>query len=331
MAHSPSWDSKFYCFTIEMTFNRRPNHRRHIHGVLLLDKPPGKTSNEALQSVKRLFRASKAGHTGSLDPLASGLLPICLGEATKLSGFLLDADKRYWVRCQLGEKTTTGDAEGEVILKRPVGALPTAHLMEILKRFTGDIEQTPPMYSAIKHHGERLYKLARQGIEVERTPRKISVYSMALLRHENDTLDLEIHCSKGTYIRSLAEDIGETLGCGGHVAALRRLGVGPYQNADQMVSLEKLHTLAEQGEEALDNILLPLESALNHWPQITLNEDSTYYLCKGQPVLVPKAPTTGWVRLHNSTGDFLGVGKILADGRVAPQRLMNIRVPEHKS
>ncbi|OQX45033.1 MAG: tRNA pseudouridine(55) synthase TruB, partial [Candidatus Sedimenticola endophacoides] len=210
---------------------RRPRGR-DVQGILLLDKPLGVTSNKALQRVKQIFFARKAGHTGSLDPEAGGLLPICFGGATKVSAYLLDADKRYWVRVRLGETTTTADAEGELLRTRPVEGVTEALLGDALARFRGEIQQIPPMYSALKHQGERLYKLAREGVEVERKPRTITIYELKLLAWESPHLELEVRCSKGTYIRTLAEDIGEVLGCGAHVAALRRTGLGPYREAD---------------------------------------------------------------------------------------------------
>ncbi|MFA7095529.1 MAG: tRNA pseudouridine(55) synthase TruB [Gammaproteobacteria bacterium] len=299
---------------------RRRGDRRNVDGIVLLDKPVGISSNDALQIVKRLFRARKAGHTGSLDPLASGMLPICLGEATKISAFLLDADKYYRVVCKLGERTTTGDAEGEVTSIRPVGDLSLRQVEEALAKFQGEIEQIPPMYSAVKHQGQRLYKLARQGVEVERQPRRVVIHELTLVRYEGDLLEFDVRCSKGTYVRTLAEDIGEALGCGAHVSALRRLGVGPYQEAG-MHRLDSVRELAEEGLEKLDSLLLPIESALEQWPGVRLSEDMAFYLRQGQPVLVPQAPASGFVRLYGRNR-FLGMGEILDDGRVAPRRLM---------
>jgi tRNA pseudouridine55 synthase len=302
--------------------HRQKSNRRNIDGILLLDKPAGITSNDALQGVKRLYRARKAGHTGSLDPLASGLLPICLGEATKISAFLLDADKHYWVACKLGERTATGDAEGEVLERRPVGDLDAPRVEEVLARFRGAIEQLPPMYSALKHQGQRLYKLARQGIEVERQPRPVMIHELVQLELEGDRLELEVRCSKGTYVRTLAEDIGEALGCGAHVNALRRLGVGPY-DSPQMVTLDELRAVAREEPARLDEYLLPLESALAQWPGVSLSEDAAFYVRQGQPVLVAHAPASGWVRLYARGERFLGMGQVLDDGRVAPKRLMH--------
>jgi tRNA pseudouridine55 synthase len=304
---------------------RRRAHGRSISGILLLDKPQGLTSNEALQRVKRLYQAAKAGHTGSLDPLATGLLPICLGGATKFSTFLLDADKRYRVRVHLGVTTTTADAEGEVVSTAPVDGIGEAHLREALNRFLGAIEQLPPMYSAVKHQGQRLYKLARQGIEVERTPRVVNVFGLDLLSVDMPDFELDVHCSKGTYVRTLAEDIGNALGCGGHVTALRRTGVGPYVESEtRFVTLEELERLAETeaGPAAADELLLPLESALGHCPPVRLSEDAAFYLRQGQAVLVPQAPTEGLVRLYDPSRKFIGVGYILEDGKVQPKRLL---------
>lgn len=305
--------------------SRRKPRGRNVNGILLLDKAIGITSNTALQKVKRLYQASKAGHTGSLDPLASGLLPLCMGEATKLSSFLLDADKAYEGVCKLGVKTSTADAEGEVIETRPVPALSEAQLDATLEKFVGDIEQIPPMHSAIKMQGQPLYKLAHQGIEVERQPRQVTIHSLRLTRIESDEFAFELHCSKGTYVRTLVEDIGEVLGCGAHLSALRRTVVGPFElsHAVTMEALER--TAADSGFSGLDSLLIPMDQALEKWPAVHLSENSTYYVRQGQAVQVAKAPTSGWVRLFASNDHFLGVGQILEDGRVAPKRLVNTR------
>jgi tRNA pseudouridine55 synthase len=294
---------------------------RNVQGVLLLDKPVGETSNRTLQRVKTLFRAQKAGHTGSLDPLAEGLLPVCFGAATKISAYLLDADKRYRVRVRLGVNTTTGDAEGEVLETRPTDGVDEAGLRRALDRFRGDIEQVPPMYSALKHQGERLYNLAREGVEVERKPRRVTIHDLRLLSLSLPEFEMDVHCSKGTYVRTLAEDIGEALGCGGHVAGLRRTAVGPFDE-EGMVDMATLERAAEEGFDALDRFLLPVDSAIRDWPAVHLSPDSAFYLKQGQPVLVPNAPTRGRVRLYDPDDRFLGVGEILDDGRVAPKRLM---------
>jgi tRNA pseudouridine55 synthase len=303
--------------------HRRQQNLRRVNGILLLDKPPGLTSNAALQLVKKMFAARKAGHTGSLDPLATGLLPLCFGEATKISGFLLDADKDYRVTCKFGERTSTGDAEGEVVEQRPLDGLSEKQLRKAMENFVGEIEQIPPMYSALKHKGERLYKLARQGIEVEREARQVTIFELELLGFNAPLADIRVRCSKGTYVRTLVEDIGELLGCGAHVAGLRRVGLGPFDNP-RMLDIETLEAVAADGHYALDQLLLPLESGLAQWPDVRLTGDAAFYLRQGQPVLVPRAPTTGWVRLYEGDSRFLGMGEILDDGRVAPRRLMSI-------
>ncbi|MFV2003763.1 MAG: tRNA pseudouridine(55) synthase TruB [Gammaproteobacteria bacterium] len=308
---------------------RRKNKGRNVSGVLLLDKPQGCSSNHILQKVKRLFDAAKAGHTGSLDPLATGMLPVCLGEATKISAFLLDADKRYHLKCQLGVTTTTGDAEGEVVESQDVSAITEQAIKAVLPEFIGEIEQIPPMYSALKHNGERLYKLARQGIEVERKARCITIYDIDYLSlSENDQpennqkrliLELEVSCSKGTYVRTLVEDIAKKLHCGAHITFLRRLSVGPYSG--EMVTFEQLVALKEQGQDALDACLQPIDSGVADWPDVRLGSDAAFYVQQGQPVLVPHAPTQGWVRIYDQS-HFLGLGEIQDDGLVAPRRMI---------
>lgn len=302
---------------------RRQSPGRNVTGILLLDKPLGLTSNAALQRVKRLYRAAKAGHTGSLDPLATGLLPVCLGAATKFSAFLLDADKRYRVTVRLGVTTTTADAEGEVVETRAVAGIGTEQIRAVLPRFSGEIDQLPPMYSAVKHEGQRLYKLAREGVEVERKTRRISIFALDLVAQEGADVVLDVHCSKGTYVRTLAEDLGEMLGCGGHVVALRRTGVGPYlESAGPLVTMAQLEALGEEDYGAMDALLLPQDSALGHWPEVRLSEDACFYLRQGQAVLVPRAPTQGLVRLYDPSARFIGVGEILDDGMVQPKRLL---------
>lgn len=294
---------------------------RPIDGILLLDKPVGASSNAALQAVKRLYGARKAGHTGSLDPLASGLLPICFGEATKVSGFLLDADKQYRVRARLGVKTATGDAEGEVIARSDAPAPPEARVRETLREFVGEREQIPPMHSAIKHEGKRLYELARAGVEVERKPRRIRIHALEFESLRDDIMELRVHCSKGTYVRTLVEDIAERLGTYGHVAALRRLAVGPF-GAQGMHDMRELEARAAEGRAALDALLLPADEALADWPRVDLDADSAFYLGRGQAVQVPRAPTSGRVRVYDEGGHLLGVGEVLGDGRIAPKRLL---------
>jgi tRNA pseudouridine55 synthase len=304
---------------------RPRKHLRNVHGLLLLDKPVGISSNDALQRTKRLYRARKAGHTGSLDPIASGLLVICFGEATKLSAFLLEADKHYRTVFRLGVRTETGDAEGEVIETRPVEGLDRARVEAVLARFRGEIQQVPPMYSAIKRQGRRLYELAREGVQVAREPRTVHIHRLDLLRLDGDLLELDIVCSKGTYIRTLAEDIGEALGCGAHVHALRRLGVGPFHEGQGMHTLDELEARAQEGLPALDELLLPLDTALADRPAVHLTADMAFYARSGQPVLVPGAPTEGLVRLYDEHESFLGVGRALDDGRIGPKRLVFTR------
>jgi tRNA pseudouridine55 synthase len=299
------------------------NHyrKRDVHGILLFDKPAGISSNDALQKVKRLFNAQKAGHTGSLDLLATGLLPLCFGEATKFSSFLLNATKRYQTIFKLGIVTETGDAEGAVLETKNFEPFTQAAIQKVLQGFVGLIEQVPPMHSALKHQGQRLYKLAHQGITVERQARPVTIHEIRLLRYEGDQLEVYVSCSKGTYIRTLAEDIGNKLGCGAHVEALRRVGVGPFDIQDAL-DLPALQHLAETGFAALDLRLLPVESALADEPGLFLSGNISYYLLKGQPVQIPHAPTHGLVRLYDDQRQFLGVGEVLDDGRIAPRRLV---------
>ena len=286
-----------------------------------MDKPAGISSNDVVQQAKRLFGAQKVGHTGSLDPLATGVLPLCFGEATKFSQYLLDANKTYWTRIRLGVSTETGDADGEVIAQVDATAITQTQVSDALETFVGEIEQIPSMYSALKHQGQPLYKLARQGIEVERAPRTVTIYSAELLQFAEAYIELRVHCSKGTYIRSLAEDLGAALGCGGHVSALRRLAAGPYAE-DQAVTLEQVSEIGDPQE--MDALLLPVASAVGSWPSVRLHEDTAHYVRQGQPVQVAHAPTDGWVQIFESAEEdrFLGVGEVLTDGRIAPRRLV---------
>ncbi|MCB1747961.1 MAG: tRNA pseudouridine(55) synthase TruB [Gammaproteobacteria bacterium] len=301
---------------------------RDVSGILLLDKPLGLSSNQALQRVKRLFDARKAGHTGNLDVLATGLLPICFGEATKVCQFLLDADKRYLSDFTFGQRTTTGDAEGEIIAERPTDGLDETAVRRAMAAFDGWIEQLPPMHSAIKQNGQPLYKLAHQGIEVARETRRVRIDRFELLRFERPVAQVAIACSKGTYVRTLAEDLGEALGCGGFVSALRRDGAGPYRLADAY-TLEQLEALAaEGGHAALDALLLEQDSALEHLPRVALGDDAAWYFGRGQAVQAPGAPRSGLLRLYDGGGRFLGVGEVLDDGRVSARRLFLHQAPE---
>lgn len=300
--------------------NRRRKGRR-IDGILLLDKPVGISSNLALQKVKRLFGAQKAGHTGSLDPLASGMLPICLGEATKFSQFLLDSDKHYQTVGRLGIKTATADAEGEILETRPV-SVTQAELLNVLERFRGDIRQVPSMYSALKHEGRPLYELARAGETVEREARDITIHHLELLGFDSPDFRLDVRCSKGTYIRNLVEDIGDALACGAHVAELRRLSVNDFPEA-AMVTWERLEqVLGEGGHAAVDELLLPMDAGIQAFPALTLSESLAFYLLRGQPVRVRNAPVEGWIRLYDEAGHFLGMGEMDDEARVAPRRLL---------
>lgn len=303
--------------------SRRRIKGRDINGLLLLDKPEGLSSNQALQAVKRLFRASKAGHTGSLDPLATGLLPICLGEATKVSTYLLGARKHYRASAKLGVRTDSADAHGRVIDCREVPKIDEQILEKAMEPLRGDIEQLPPMYSALKHKGQRLYELARAGIEVERQARQVRIERFELLQREEDQLEFDIQCSSGTYIRTLVDDLGENLGCGAHVTVLRRLSVSPFETP-AMYTLEELDALmVDGGIDLLDSTLYPIDTALSHWPAIYLDGDMSYFIGQGRAVRVSSSNTHGKVRLYDdSKARFLGVGEMLDDGRVSPKRLM---------
>ncbi len=297
---------------------------KRIDGILLLDKPLFITSNGALQRVKRLFGAKKAGHTGSLDPLATGMLPICFGEATKFSQYLLESDKCYQVEAKLGVKTRTGDAEGEVIATKPVMELNREMIETVLRQFEGLIQQIPPMYSALKVQGRPLYELARQGIEIPREARSVNIYRLELIDFQADKLQLEVQCSKGTYVRTLVEDIGEILGCGAHVSALRRSVVLPY-NEIKMYTLDALEEAHKQfGMDALTQYLLPIETSVQSLPPIKLSNTAAFYMKTGQPVMIPHFPAQGLVRIFSHQDEFMGVGEILEDGRVAPRRLVSL-------
>lgn len=301
----------------------RRRRGRPVNGVLVLDKPQGLSSSDAVQRVKQLFGAQKVGHTGSLDPLATGVLPLCFGEATKFSQFLLTSDKAYWTRIKLGVATETGDADGEVVAERDPSGVTAQDVEAALDQFRGEIKQVPSMYSALKHNGQPLYKLARQGIEVEREARCITVYKNELAAFTGDQLELELCCSKGTYIRTIAEELGDALGVGAHVTALHRRAAGPFTEAD-MVTLDTLQAERERGE-SLDKFLRPIASTVGQWPEVVLSDATAFYVRQGQPVQVAHAPTSGWVRLsEKADGEaiFLGVGEVLDDGRVAPRRLV---------
>lgn len=308
---------------------------RPINGVLLLDKPYEMSSNHALQAVKRIYFAQKAGHTGALDPLATGMLPICLGEGTKFSQFLLDIDKTYQVTAKLGIRTTTSDADGDIVSEKSVD-ISEQQLTDALNSFRGTTKQVPSMYSALKYQGQPLYKYAREGVEVPREARNITVYSLDLLRFDHDEVELKIHVSKGTYIRTIIDDLGELLGCGAHVADLRRLAVGNYP-IDKMVTLSQLEMLLERARtenitpsDLLDPLLLPMQSAVDGMPSVYIDDMSAHYLRHGNPVQAFNAPADGSVQVYigeneqDETAEFIGVGIINDDGLVAPKRIVVI-------
>ncbi len=308
---------------------KRRSWGRPLDGVLLLNKAGGMTSNDALQRAKRLLFANKAGHTGSLDPLATGVLPLCFGEATKFSQFLLNADKRYRSTFRFGMTTTTGDADGETLSEINAGILTREQLEQALTEFEGDIKQVPSMYSALKHNGQPLYKLAREGKEVEREPRSVTIFEIKLLDfrpgHAAEA-DIEVHCSKGTYIRSIAEDLGSLLGCGAHVKTLHRCAAGPFDEASA-VSLDELESERGEGRaEDLDHHLLPVDAPVAQFPRLDLPESTAFYFRQGNPVMDAQVYRLGeegdMVRVFLEEADFLGVGEITDDGRVAPKRLV---------
>jgi tRNA pseudouridine55 synthase len=292
-----------------------------VNGVLLLDKPKGASSNHALQRARRLLQAQKAGHTGTLDPMATGLLPVCLGEATKFSAHLLEADKVYRTRVQLGAVTATGDAEGEVIERSQVPALSAEDVERVLEGFRGEIEQTPPMYSALKHQGRKLYELAREGKSVERAVRRVTVYDARLLAFEGDAFELEVRVSKGTYIRTLAEDIGKALGCGAHITALRRLATGPF-DSEGMLPIEALEALSGQDER--EAALLPVDVLVAHLPRLDVSEAARQRLVHGQAASVERleANLGELTRLYCKEA-FIGLGTVTGPQEVAPKRLLN--------
>ena len=294
--------------------------RRTVDGLLLLDKPTGMTSNAALQRVKRLFRARKAGHTGSLDPLASGLLPLCFGQATKVSAYLLDADKAYVVTAGWGARTDTGDADGEVIETSPRQSCAQEELKTALAALTGPIEQVPPMYSALKKDGKRLYELARAGIEVERAPREVTIHALDIETFDPSAPVLRVVCSKGTYVRTLVEDLATRMGTVGHVRALRRTRAGPF-TGERMVTLAEIEAAADAGDAALDALLIPVDEALVELPAVSLDREQSWYLRHGNPVRLAGAPAAGICRVYDDQARFLGVGEALRDGRIAPKRL----------
>ena len=291
--------------------------KKNVNGVLLLDKPLGFSSNQALQKVKWLYSAAKAGHTGTLDPLATGLLPICLGEATKFAQYVTDADKTYFATIKLGATTITGDAEGEVLTTAPVNVSPT-QFSAACQQFIGEVSQMPPMYSALKHEGRALYEYAREGVDIARQSRIIHISNITVENFEADIAQITVTCSKGTYIRTLAEDIGATLGCGAHLIGLRRTETAGYL-LPQAVTIEQLEAIPI---EARKSLLLPVDSAIESLPVVTLNADATFYLMQGQAVWQAGKMPIGDMRLYDEQNNFLGLGCMQDDGKIAPKRLI---------
>jgi tRNA pseudouridine55 synthase len=294
--------------------------QRQLDGVLLLDKATDASSNKVLQQVKRLFQANKAGHCGTLDPLATGMLPICFGQATKYSQYVLDGDKTYLATGQLGVTTTTGDSEGDVVSKLDVFRVTKAQLLMALSNYNGPIQQTPPMYSALKHKGQPLYKLARKGEIVERKPRDVVIHDLELLAFDGKQFQIKVRCSKGTYIRTLVEDIGNDLQVGGHITALRRLAAAPFSLTDTLYSYDQLQSILEKEPEALDACLLPMESLLVSLPVIRLPLDQEEQLRKTKSLYLSPY-IEGKVRFQNESGKFLGAGELDAEGQVLNRRL----------
>ena len=295
---------------------------REVHGILLLDKPIEDSSNHALQRVKRLYMAAKAGHTGSLDPLATGMLPICLGSATKVCSYLLDARKSYRVTACLGVATDSGDAHGSIVARTKAIELDPEAVRRALAGFRGESKQVPPMYSALKHKGKRLYDLARSGIEVPRAARSIRIFSLELLRSQWPELEFDVSCSKGAYVRTLVEDVAKALGTLGHVSALRRKFVEPFEES-QMVTMPALEALASQGLAELDEVLLPPDSALSRWPSVVISAALCARLAQGLAVPAGAQWPQGQVRVYSPDDDFVGIGEVRAPGQLAPRRIFS--------
>ena len=300
---------------------QRRRRVRNISGIVVLDKANGLSSNAALQEVKRLYEANKAGHAGSLDPLATGVLPVCLGEATKVSQFLLDSDKRYRARIKLGIRTDTGDSEGSIIERNEGISVSRKAVERALTKFKGEVEQVPPMHSAIKMNGVPLYKLARKGITVEREPRLVTLYQICLVEFVHSELELEISCSKGTYIRTIADDLGQELGCGAHVIELRRTQAGVFTEKDSISSEELASEKENRGLDKIDQFLIPMDRAIQDLPEVNLPSITASHVKNGQAVLVRHLPKNGLVRMYEDE-QFIGIGSIDDDGKVAPRRLI---------
>ena len=310
---------------------KRKSYERDVHGILLLDKPANITSNTALQRIKYIYRAARAGHTGSLDKPATGMLPLCFGAATKLSGYLLNADKTYVVEAKLGVVTSTGDSTGQVSETCSVPLLQQQDITKILVQFTGEIEQIPPMYSALKVNGQRLYKLAYQGVEIERKARPVTIYNIDLLHLDAESFGLKVNCSKGTYIRTLIADIGRAIGCGAHVSSLRRLSTCPFYE-HQMVTMESIENLSMQSDSPdnnLDKLLLPADSALTHFAKVSLSTENILALRQGRTISmlslsVVGLSAVGLIRLYDDSDTFIGIG-MCADGKLMAKKLLHIQ------
>jgi len=301
---------------------KRRSIGRDISGVLLLNKPSGVTSNAILQEIKKIFFAKKAGHTGSLDPLATGMLPICFGEATKYSHYLLNSDKKYRVTCKLGITTDSADSDGIIIEEKEVSEISSKFLQECLDSFLGSSMQTPPMHSAIKVDGEPLYKKAHKGEVVEREPRNIVIYSFDVVKKSFSELILDVHCSKGTYVRTLVEDLGKMLGFGAHVSGLHRTALSFFSD-EEMVTLEEITECFNRDDKflSLNNLLLPVGEMTRGFNEVILSPDEKFYIKNGQAVRVGNSPETGMVSMYFAD-KFIGVGLVLEDGRIEPKRLV---------
>jgi tRNA pseudouridine55 synthase len=304
---------------------RRNKKGRDITGIIIIDKPTGRSSNHVLQQVKRLFNANKAGHTGSLDPLATGVLPVCLGEATKVSSYLLDADKQYHVTCQLGVVTDSGDSDGAVVSTSDIPEFTEHDVLALLPSFIGELDQIPPMFSALKYQGQPLYKLARQGIEVDRKARRITIYDIKLLSITAVSFSLDVRCSKGTYIRTLVEDISHALGSTGHVTMLRRVAAAGYIE-QQAVTVEQLIASSENGVAVLDELLLPSEDALSDWPSLALTDYMVAAIRQGQAIKVEQLYERANVRLFDPLQQFIGLAEMTEAGMVQPKRVFVLPV-----
>ncbi|MCW8873165.1 MAG: tRNA pseudouridine(55) synthase TruB [Xanthomonadales bacterium] len=302
----------------------RRSKGRDVHGIVLLDKPAGYTSSQAVQKVRWLFQARKAGHTGTLDPFATGMLPICLGEASKTAGFMLESAKTYVARALLGQATTTGDTEGEVSITAAVPALDRDQVTRVLAGFQGQVAQIPPMYSALKHQGKPLYRLARAGQEVPREARQVTIHALELLTWEAPVLEFRVRCSKGTYVRTLAEDIAQAMGSCAHLQALRRLEVEPFQ-AEDMFMLEELADRAERGR--IEQCLLPPDAGLRDWPIVRLDAEHAVRFGHGNPV-EGDADLAGMVRVYGPGDILLGLGEMTAHGILKARRVMHLESPE---